>query len=355
MRLIYITLFCLMSVGILHAQPRFVPDVEIKKLGEVEFQQPKRVVFGFANKGNQPLIISSAKASCGCMEVTFPKDPVPAGGKGEIAVVYDAGTLGTFYKEVEVVTDASDSPVYLGMQGTVVVEITELGEEYPIDLGNVQIQTNYLEFDDVHKGEHPSVELSLINKEHTAFRPELMHLPAYLSAQYIPENVPAGKKGVVRLTLDSDKLLQMGLNKTSVYFSRYMGDKISEDNEIQVSAILLPDFSKMTEEERANAPSLSLAESSIDFGSLAGKSKATHTIMVNNKGKSNLLFEQVQVFNKAVSVSLGNRVLKPGASTKLKISITPKYLKREKGHLRVLLITNDPEQPKTVINIDAKQ
>lgn len=355
MRFIYFTFFCLMSVGVLYAQPRLVPDMEIKKLGEVEFQQPKKVVFGFANKGNQPLTISSAKASCGCMDVSFPQDPVPAGEKGEITVVYDASTLGSFYKEVEVVTDAAEVPVYLGLQGTVVVEVKNVDEDYPIDLGNVQIETNYLEFDDVHKGEHPVVEMSLINKEHAAFRPELMHLPAYLSAQYIPENVPAGKKGVIRLTLDSDKLLQMGLNKTSVYFSRYMGDKISEENEIQISAILLPDFSKMTAEEKENAPVLYLTETSVDFGSLAEKSKATHTIIVSNRGKSNLVFEQVQVFNKAISVSLGNRVLKPGASTKLKVSITPKYLKREKGHPRVLLITNDPSQPKSVINIDVKQ
>ena len=355
MRLIYITLLSLMCVGILHAQPRFVPDVEIKKLGEVEFQQPKRVVFGFINKGNQPLKISSAKASCGCMDVSFPNEAIPAEGKSEIAVVYDASTLGTFYKEVEVVTNASESPVYLGMQGTVVVEVTNVDEDYPIDLGNVQIQTNYLEFDDVNMGEHPVVEMSLINKEHTAYRPELMHMPAYLSAQYIPDNVPAGKKGIIRLTLDSDKLLQMGLNRTSVYLSRYMGDKISEDNEIQISAILLPDFSKMTAEEKENAPELYIAESSLDFGSMEGKSKATQTIVVSNRGKSNLIFEQVQVFNKAVSVNLGNRVLKPGASTKLKVSLTPKYLKREKGRPRVLLITNDPLQPKIVINIDVKQ
>ena len=355
MRFIYITLLCLMCAGILHAQPRFVPDVEIKKLGEVEFQQPKRIVFGFVNKGNQPLKILSAKASCGCIEVSYPAESVPAGEKGEIAVVYDAATLGTFYKEVEVLTDASENPVYLGMQGTVVVEVQDVDGDYPIDLGNVLLQTNYLEFDDVQKGEHPVVEMSLLNKEHTAFRPELMHLPAYLSAQYIPENVPAGKKGLIRLALDSDKLPQMGLNKTSVYFSRYMGDKISEDNEIQISAILLPDFSKMTEEEKENAPELYLAESSVDFGALTEKSKANHTIIVSNKGKSNLLFEQVQVFNKAVAVSLGNRVLKPGASTKLKISVTPKYLKREKGRPRVLLITNDPLHPKTVININVKQ
>lgn len=355
MKSTYITLLCLISACMLHAQPRFVPDVEIRKLGEVEFQQPKRVVFGFANKGNQPLRIISAKASCGCMDITFPDTPIPAGEKNEIAVVYDAATLGTFYKEVEVITNASESPVYLGMQGTVVVEVTNVDEDYPIDLGNVQIQTNYLEFEDVNKGEHPVVELSLINKEHTAFRPELMHMPAYLSAQYIPDNIPAGKKGIIRLTLDSDKLLQLGLNSTSVYLSRYMGDKISEDNEIQISAVLLPDFSKMTEEEKKNAPKIYLDESFIDFGSIAGKSKATHTILIHNRGKSNLLFEQVQVFNKAISVSLGNREIKPGASTKLKVSVTPKYLKREKGRPRILLITNDPSQPKTVINIDVKQ
>ena len=355
MRLKYIFLLLLINVSVLYAQPRFVPDVEIKKLGELEFQQPKRVTFGFVNKGNQPLVVSSAKASCGCMDVSFPKDPIPAGERGEIAVVYDANILGTFYKEVEVISNASDSCVYLGMQGTVVVDVKDLGEDYPIDLGNVQIQTNYLEFDDVNKGEHPVVEMSLINKDHTAYRPELMHLPAYLSAQYIPENVPPGKKGIIRLMLDSDGLLQMGLNRTSVYLSRYMGDKISEANEIQISAILLPDFSKMTAEEKENAPELYIAESSLDFGSMRGKSKLSRTVLVYNRGKSNLLFEQVQVFNKAISVSLASRILKPGASTKLKINVTPKYLKREKGRPRVLLITNDPLRPKTIINIDVEQ
>lgn len=354
MKLIYLTIIYLMCAGILHAQPRFVPDMEIKKLGEVEFLQPKKVVFGFTNKGNQPLLITSAKASCGCIDVSFPKTAIPAGKGGEISLVYDANILGTFYKEIEVLTNASESPVYLTIQGTVVVNVKDVGEEYPIDLGNVQLETNYLEFDDVQKGEHPVLEMSLINKEHTAFRPELMHLPAYLTAQYIPENVPPGRKGIVRLMLDSDKLPQMGLNKTSIYFSRYMGDKISDANEIQISAVLLPDFSKMTAEEKEHAPKLNISESSLEFSLSSRKSKSSHTILVYNNGKSDLHFEQVQVFNEAVSVYLGNRVLKPGASTKLKVTVTPKYIKRAKGRPRVLLITNDPLQPKTVVNIDIK-
>ena len=36
--------------------------------------------------------------------------------------------------------------------------------------------------------------------------------------------------------------------------ARFSGDKVGDENEIPVSAILLPDFSGMTEAEKANAP-----------------------------------------------------------------------------------------------------
>ena len=128
MRVRYIFLFLfLMSAAMLHAQPRFVPDVEIKKLGEVEFQQPKKVVFGFTNRGNQPLKITAAKASCGCIDVSYPTAEIPAGKGGEISMVYDANILGSFYKEVEVFTNASEEPAYLTIQGTVVVEVKDVG------------------------------------------------------------------------------------------------------------------------------------------------------------------------------------------------------------------------------------
>ena len=90
------------------AQPRFVPDTDIKKVGEVEFQVPRQFTLGFTNKGDKPLTIKEVKASCGCMDVSYPKNPIAAGSRGEIAVTYDAKLLGSFYKEVEVLTDASD-------------------------------------------------------------------------------------------------------------------------------------------------------------------------------------------------------------------------------------------------------
>lgn len=84
-----------------------------------------------------------------------------------------------------------------------------------------------------------------------------------------------GEKGVITLTLNSERLTGLGLTQTSVYLSRFSGDKVGDENEIPVSAILLPDFSGMTEVEKANAPVISLSTKEVDMSAiLAKKSKA---------------------------------------------------------------------------------
>ncbi len=46
-------------------------------------------MFTFTNTGEAPLVLSDAKASCGCTVPTFTKDPVPPGGKGEMLVKFN--------------------------------------------------------------------------------------------------------------------------------------------------------------------------------------------------------------------------------------------------------------------------
>lgn len=336
------------------AQPLFVPDAEIQKVGEVLFQHPKTIAFGFVNKGNAPLLITSVNPSCGCLDVQYPQKAIESNERGEIKVTYDANMLGTFYKDIEIITNASEKPVYLAMQGCVVTEVQDFGRDFPIDLGNVRLTTNNLEFDDVNKGDTPYIELPIVNAEHTAYRPELMHLPPYLTAEYFPESIPAGKEGIIRITLHSEKLPMLGLNQTSIYLARYLGDKINESNEIQVSAVLLPDFSHFKNNAEGASPELSISSSDVDMGVMGEKTKKTATVLLSNKGTAPLHIEKLQVFNKAISVSLSNRTIKPGKSSKLKITALAKYLKKAKGRPRVLLISNDPANAKSLINIEIK-
>jgi hypothetical protein len=46
--------------------------------------------YHFRNAGKAPLLISRAEASCGCTVPSFPKDPIPPGGEGDIMVQFDS-------------------------------------------------------------------------------------------------------------------------------------------------------------------------------------------------------------------------------------------------------------------------
>ncbi len=350
-------LFCLCAfctaLG-LRAQSDLVADNAKVRVGEILFQEPKTVTFSFKNKGSQPFEIQKVIPSCGCTTAEWTKGSIAPGESGLITAVYDARILGTFYKELAVYATCSPEPVYLSMEGRVVTEMLDYTGDYLIDMGSLRLNTNYIEFDNVNRGDHPVAEFQIVNTERTPYRPELMHLPAYLSVQSFPEVIAGGRSGRIRLTLDSEKLGLLGLNQTRIFLSRYPGDKVSETNEILVSAVLLPDFSGLTEEQLAKAPKVVFSCEELDFGDLNGKSKMTKMLTITNEGQEPLDIRSVQVFNQAISVSLDKRTVQPGKTATMKVTVSAKYLKKAKNRPRVLLITNDPQQAKSVINVNVK-
>lgn len=81
-------------------------------------------VFKFKNTGNEPLIISNAKGSCGCTVPEWPKDAIAPGKSGEIKVVFDSkgkGAVGGKEDSKRVTITANTDPVdtYLTIKGKV--------------------------------------------------------------------------------------------------------------------------------------------------------------------------------------------------------------------------------------------
>ena len=344
-----LTFLYMLVLGVVaYAQPRFVADSEIIKTGEVLFQKPHTVLFGFTNKGDKPLHIKKVAPSCGCTKATYTRGNIAPGERGEVTLVYDAGMLGTFNKYIEVYTNASKDPEFLSFQGTVVKELSNYTIGFPIDLGNVRMNTNYIEFDNIRMGQVLATELKVVNTERTAYSPELMHLPPYLRAEYEPKDIPGGKTGVVRLILDSKKLTHYGLNQTSIYLARYSGDKIGESNEISVSAVLLPPSSA----DSLTDARMRLSEEELSFNLNSKKMKTV--VKVTNEGTTPLSIHSLQVFNHAVEVALTDRTILPGKSAKLKVSVKKQLLDRFKARPRILIISDDTENPVKTLNITIK-
>jgi hypothetical protein len=68
-------------------------------------------VFKFTNTGTEPLIITNVQVTCGCTTPKgWPRDPIAAGGKGEITIAFNsAGKNGRQNKVVTVVSNASNA------------------------------------------------------------------------------------------------------------------------------------------------------------------------------------------------------------------------------------------------------
>jgi hypothetical protein len=95
-------------------------DVTVYDMGETELKVPKTATFVLSNDGNEPLIIASAQASCGCTNLKYETVPVLPGKSTNISATYNAAVAGNFMKSVTVRTNASDQPVVLSIKGNVV-------------------------------------------------------------------------------------------------------------------------------------------------------------------------------------------------------------------------------------------
>lgn len=60
--------------------------------GVIDQNSTNPKIFTFTNTGDEPLIISDAKGSCGCTVPDYPRQPIQPGETGEINVVYKPGS-----------------------------------------------------------------------------------------------------------------------------------------------------------------------------------------------------------------------------------------------------------------------
>ena len=340
---------CLMA----QAQPKIAFDSEAKDLGYILWRNPATVTYKFVNTGDKPLVVSNVTVSCGCMEASWTEAPVMPGDEGEITAVFDAEAIGHFYKDLGVYCNAVPEPVYVSFSGEVTADAKNFSFTHPYAIGGIRLNQEELSFE-AHKGDRPSVELLVANTSNKSYSPVLMHLPPYLEAEAVPEKLGRGKAGKIKVTLNTDRLPKLGITRASVYLSRYSGDKVGEENEIPVSVALLPDFSQMTDWQKNNPPVISVSSDELEFLNLRPNQKKSQTVVITNTGKSDLVIQDMQVFSIALGVNLKKRVLKPGESTKMKVTVLAANLPRVKGRPRVLMITNDPERPMIAVRVKAQ-
>lgn len=135
MKLFNIVLVIFLSLGLsqIHAQEIAAPDAmeaiqdgpimtfegTIVDYGQIEQNSEPLRIAKFTNTGTEPLVIKSARGSCGCTVPTYPKQPIMPGETAEIEVRYDTKRVGKINKTVTITTNEGGDPHVLKVIGKI--------------------------------------------------------------------------------------------------------------------------------------------------------------------------------------------------------------------------------------------
>jgi len=87
--------------------------------GRIKLNEPATVTFSFTNTGTEPIVISTARSSCGCTVAEYTKEPVKPGGSGTVKATYNSAKAGGFQKTVTVTFNGNSTPDVLTIKGNV--------------------------------------------------------------------------------------------------------------------------------------------------------------------------------------------------------------------------------------------
>lgn len=121
-----------MAVGLiavlLSAMPAFAKDnakidfnESVYDFGQISLKKGKvSHEFTFTNAGEKNLVITDARADCGCTRPEYSDAPVAPGKKGTVKVTFAPAAKGFFSKKVTITTNGSPRKTRLLIKGEVV-------------------------------------------------------------------------------------------------------------------------------------------------------------------------------------------------------------------------------------------
>ena len=109
------------------------PEISFTKVvhdyGTIEQNSDGTCEFDFTNTGNEPLVLSTVRSSCGCTVPQWPREPILPGRSEKIKVKYDTRRMGAINKSITVLSNAKTSSVALRISGKVAPKTEETVQE----------------------------------------------------------------------------------------------------------------------------------------------------------------------------------------------------------------------------------
>ncbi len=108
------------NAGAIFSNSSITFDETEYQFGSVDAGEKVQHIYRFTNTGDEPLLLTNARGSCGCTVPSWPKDPIEPGESGAIVVEFDSkGKSGPQTKQVTISANTGPEQTILYIKGEV--------------------------------------------------------------------------------------------------------------------------------------------------------------------------------------------------------------------------------------------
>jgi hypothetical protein len=326
-------------------------EVESHDFGKInESDGPATFKFSFRNTGAEPLILNSVHASCGCTTPSYSKEPVLPGAKGFIDVTYNPQSRpGHFNKDITVTTNGDPETIVLKISGEVIPSVSSSDNSYQFTIDGLKLKSNQITFAPIYFGQKQTQQLEIYNDNDKPVAIDFSEVPKHIQIKANPKILKPKEKGIIEATYDSK--IKNDWDFVTDRIGVGVNGSFSTSNKISIVAMIVEDFSSMTDEQKRNGPKVDFANSLLEFGTIKLGDKITHDFVFTNNGKTSLIIRKVSAMCSCTAAEPKLKVIKPGESSVITLTYNSTGQRPGPVNKGIKVITNDPVNPITNIQI----
>ena len=362
------------------AQNRFGGLVELDRtvhdFGDIQTSQgPVSCSYAVKNISGGPVTILNVISSCGCTDVQWTKETLPAGGSGKISATFknEDGPF-PFDKTLTAYISGLKQPIVLHLRGVAHDKSLPISELYPVHYGPLGLRSAELKAGNVLQGQQKSGEIKIANVGKKPVTLTFKDVDAGLKLSVSPQTIPAGGTATLTYTITTDRT---HWGKSWYYATPVVDGKtypaveavkpekrpergaealVADPNpeigagreRIGVWAVIKEDFSALSREQKASAANPMFESSTFTFGSVKPGTKVEATFALSNLGKTELMIYKADSDSRRVTVTQAPSVRAGGKGT-VRATLDTQGMPSGEALFIVTLTTNSPLRP--IVNL----
>jgi Protein of unknown function (DUF1573) len=300
--------------------------------------------FTFINKSGRAIRILTVQPSCGCTTPQWTREPIEPGQSGVIKASFDPrGKIGYFNKSIAVTTDYDGTTINLAIKGNVETKSKSKDEsDFDVVSGSLRTRVSTLNIGKIFiNKENGPWSFDLLNDGKNVLTFDEVKSPTYIKV-IVPKELKAGERGLLKLYYDVKIKNTYGFASDNIEIKT--NDTETPVKSFSVFATVEEYFPPVTASILDAAPILSIENADIKFGDLQETAILQREVMISNKGKKELSIRALQPNCTCLTAVADLMVIKPGQSTKIKISFSAKGRPGIQNK-SIAVYSNDPRNP----------